>query len=205
MKTRAELKEAAKNSLKGKYGDAISVTILFSLITGGIASLVQVFTSSMGENVQGISSSCIELVAACLVTFGYMSFFLKISRNEKVEINELWSKTDMFTTFLVSAILIGLFVSLWTLLLIIPGIIASYSYKMTHYILLDNPDMSVMDAIKKSKEMMVGHKMDLFVLELSFIGWALLGILTCGILYLWLTPYMVVTECNFYNNLKELN
>ena len=205
MKTRAELKAMAKESLQGKYGDAIVITVLLFIISALIGGGTAAFTTNMSEENAEIIESIVELILSGLFTFGYLSFFLKISRNEDVEINELWSKTSMFMTFIAAAILIGLFTTLWTLLLIIPGIIAAYSYQMTLYILLDNPDMNVMDAIKESKRMMKGHKMDYFILQLSFIGWIILGIFTLGILYLWLVPYMSVTMCNFYNNLKELS
>lgn len=205
MKTRAELKAMAKESLQGKYGDAIVITVLLFIISALIGGGTAAFTTNMSEENAEIIESIVELILSGLFTFGYLSFFLKISRNEDVEINELWSKTSMFMTFIAAAILISLFTTLWTLLLIIPGIIAAYSYQMTLYILLDNPDMNVMDAIKESKRMMKGHKMDYFVLQLSFIGWIILGIFTLGILYLWLVPYMSVTMCNFYNNLKELS
>ena len=205
MKTRAELKAMAKESLQGKYGDAIVITVLLFIISALIGGATAAFTTNMSEENAEIIESIVELILSGLFTFGYLSFFLKISRNEDVEINELWNKTSMFMTFIAAAILIGLFTTLWTLLLIIPGIIAAYSYQMTLYILLDNPNMNVMDAIKESKRMMKGHKMDYFILQLSFIGWIILGIFTLGILYLWLVPYMSVTMCNFYNNLKELS
>ena len=205
MKTRAELKAMAKESLQGKYGDAIVITVLLFIISALIGGATAAFTTNMSEENAEIIESIVELILSGLFTFGYLSFFLKISRNEDVEINELWNKTSMFMTFIAAAILISLFTTLWTLLLIIPGIIAAYSYQMTLYILLDNPNMNVMDAIKESKRMMKGHKMDYFILQLSFIGWIILGIFTLGILYLWLVPYMNVTMCNFYNNLKELS
>lgn len=205
MKTRAELKAMAKESLQGKYGDAIVITILIlviSMFTGGVTG---VLTLNVSENKAEMIENIIGIIIAGLFTFGYLSFFLKISRDEDVEIKELWSKTNMFATFIISSLLVSIFTFLWTLLLIIPGIIAAYSYQMTLYILLDNPDMNVMDAIKESKRLMKGHKMDYFILQLSFLGWIILGAFTVGILYLWLIPYMSVTICNFYNNLKELS
>ena len=205
MKTRAELKAMAKESLQGRYGDAIVITILIlviSIFTGGVTG---VLTLNVSENKAEMIENIIGIIIAGLFTFGYLSFFLKISRDEDVEIKELWSKTNMFATFIIASLLVSIFTFLWTLLLIIPGIIAAYSYQMTLYILLDNPDMNVMDAIKESKRLMKGHKMDYFILQLSFLGWIILGAFTVGILYLWLIPYMSVTMCNFYNNLKELS
>ena len=95
-----------------------------------------------------------------------------------------------------------LFIILWYLLLIVPGIIAAYSYSMTFYILADDPNISAIDALNKSKSMMDGHKMDLFLMSLSFIGWALLCILTLGIGLLWLIPYMNVSIAKFYQDIK---
>lgn len=91
---------------------------------------------------------------------------------------------------------------LWSLLLIIPGIIKSFSYAMTPYILEDNPELGAVDAIHRSRMMMRGHKFDLFWLYLSFIGWFLLSILTLGIGFLWLVPYMETAQAAFYEEVK---
>ena len=94
-------------------------------------------------------------------------------------------------------------VFLWSLLFIIPGIIAAIRYSQAFLIKLDDPDLSATECIDKSKEMMNGHKMDYFLLILSFIVWFILGVFTCGILYLWLIPYYSTTICNFYNEIKK--
>lgn len=95
-------------------------------------------------------------------------------------------------------LLVGIYTFLWTLLLIIPGIIAAFSYAMTPYILEENPYMPINEAIRQSKVMMYGNKWRLFCLEISFIGWALLSVLTCGIGFLWLAPYINAAECAFF-------
>ena len=107
-----------------------------------------------------------------------------------------------FGNTLVAYLLVALYTFLWTLLLIIPGIIAAYSYSMTFYILADNPDLKGDDARKMSMEMMNGHKMDLFLLHLSYIGWIILCILTFGILYFWVLPWIINATAIFYDNLK---
>ena len=94
-----------------------------------------------------------------------------------------------------------LFIFLWTMLFIIPGIIASLAYSQTIYIMLDHPDMSALDAIRASKQLMKGHKWEYFVLGLSFIGWSILSSFTLGLLSIWLTPYQYVTYANYYNGL----
>ena len=92
---------------------------------------------------------------------------------------------------------------LWSLLLIIPGIVAAYRYSMAFYILNDNPEMSAKAALDESKRMMAGYKGKLFCLQLSFIGWGFLCLFTLGIGYLWLTPYIQTSMAYFYQNLKE--
>ena len=97
-----------------------------------------------------------------------------------------------------------LFVFLWSLLLIIPGIVKSYSYMMVPYILAENPDMSGTEAITLSRRMMDGEKWNAFMLDLSFVGWGLLGLLTCGILLvLYVNPYHACTQAELYNVLKQ--
>ncbi len=94
------------------------------------------------------------------------------------------------------------YILLWTLLLIIPGIIAGLSYSMVYFILAENPTISPMDAIRQSKEMMYGHKTEMFMLSLSFIGWCLLGVLSLGIGFLWIGSYMQTSMAIFYQELK---
>ena len=99
-------------------------------------------------------------------------------------------------------LLMGIFISLWSLLFIIPGIIKAFSYAMTPYILEENPELSANEAIDRSRAMMRGHKFDLFWLYLSFIGWAILCLLTAGIGFLWLIPYISTTQAAFYEEVK---
>jgi uncharacterized membrane protein len=96
-----------------------------------------------------------------------------------------------------------LFAFLWTLLLVIPGIIASYSYSMTAYIMVDHPEYGAYEAIMKSKEIMRGHKWRLFCLHMSFIGWYFLSVLTWGIGLLWLNPYVEAANAAFYKELSQ--
>lgn len=202
---RAELKAKAKESLKGKYGNAIVVL----LIVGAISFVISIISGIIGgalnftEDNTKTLTSIITFFVMGLFYFGQYSFFLKISRNQKVEINELWSKTNMYLPYLGVSILVGIIVGVGFILLVIPGIILALGYSQVYYIILDDEKIGITDAMKKSREMMKGHKWEFFVLGLSFIGWLLLGILTLGILYFWLIPYMEVTLCNFYNKLKE--
>ena len=108
---------------------------------------------------------------------------------------------DMFKEGFLQALLCSIYLVLWTLLFIIPGIVKSLSYAMTPFILLENPYMSAKEAITASRKLMDGHKGELFILGLSFIGWEFLCVLTCGIGYLFLNPYMNAAHAAFYRNL----
>lgn len=200
--SRAELKEKAKKSLQGKYGQAIIMNIIFGLLTSvfGAVTLSKESTNVVLQLVVSLAA----VVVTALLTLGSTSFYMKVARNEEVTYKELFSKTSLWLIYIGVTLVSTIFIGLWTLLLIIPGIIASYSYSMINYIMVDNPNIGVLECIKRSKEMMNGHKWELFVLRLSFIGWIFLGIFTLGILYFWLIPYMNVTMANFYDSVKEL-
>ena len=216
--SRNELKENAKASLKGKYGDIIIMFIVVALVSAVAACLgtfidnalglaktevVQIGTITFTQKTTGFFTPFLSFIVTGFLGFGIVEYFLNISRNKEVSWKDIFNKKDMFVYYIVLSLLISLFTCLWSLLLIIPGIIAALSYSMVFYLKLDNPDLEYMDNIKKSKELMNGHKWEFFVLQLSFIGWVLLVPLTLGILAFWLVPYMAVTECNFYNKLIE--
>lgn len=203
--TRKELKENAKKSLKGKWGESVKIILinfgiyfLFGFILGIIESIFNI-----NEELCGILENILNIVIGSFLTLGLISYFAKIARGETPKYDELFSKTNMFKSMFLITILISIYTTLWSLLLIIPGIIAAISYSQVHYILLDEPNIKVNDAIKKSKEIMKGHKTDYFVLCLSFLGWIILSILTFGIGMLWLMPYMQVTLFNFYESIKK--
>ena len=202
---RAELKAKAKKSLKGHYGSAIAVLLVLGILTVLPSIFTPLFKNS-SEQTQIIASFVISLVSlliTSLLSLGAISFYLKLFRHKKVDFNELFSKTNLWIACLVAIIMMSIFTTLWTLLLIIPGIIASYRYRLTPYVLIDNPKIGGLDAITKSKELMRGHKMELFVLDLSFIGWNILAVLTFGLLYFWLAPYMNATYAGYYDNLAK--
>ena len=137
-----------------------------------------------------------------LVTYGWQLFTLRASREEETGGAEtLFSCFQQFWRFLLAQLLMNLFITLWSLLFVIPGIIAAFAYSQTIYIMLDNPQISPLEAIGASKQLMRGHKFEYFTLQLSFLGWAYLSIFTFGLLGIWLNPYMQVTMANYYNAL----
>lgn len=134
---------------------------------------------------------------------GLISYYMKLTRREEVNMDELTRWYGLFGSILVLNILISIFVTLWSLLLIIPGIIATISYSMAMYIFVDG-NHNASSCIKESKELMNGYKSDYFVFILSFIGWQLLAILTFGLLYIWLAPYMTAANVIYYDELKKV-
>ena len=137
-----------------------------------------------------------------LVTYGWQLFTLRASREEETGGAEtLFSCFQQFWRFLLAQLLMNLFITLWSLLFVIPGIVAAFAYSQTIFIMLDNPQISPLEAIGASKQLMRGHKFEYFTLQLSFLGWAYLSIFTFGLLGIWLNPYMQVTMANYYNAL----
>lgn len=199
---RVEIKNNAKESLKGNLGEAIKLILILAAI-GFVSGMITGIGDANKNDAIILLGDFVSFIATALVSFGSLSFFLKISRNEEVTYKELFSKTDMFIPYIIISLITGILTILWSFLFIIPGIIAALSYSQAMLIKLDNPEMDAMECIRESKRLMNGHKLDYFILSLSFIGWMILGIFTFGILYLWLIPYISVSQANFYNALLE--
>lgn len=139
------------------------------------------------------------------VVVGHASFFYK-NRYEKTGVGELafaFNREDLFPVAK-TMFLKDLYVTLWSFVFVIPGIVKSYAYRMVPYILSEYPQMSSKEALRLSSEMTKGHKMNMFILDLSFFGWAILGALTLGVFnILFTTPYMYATEAELYDVLKQ--
>lgn len=132
--------------------------------------------------------------------------FLDLAREGKTpDVGQLFYafRKPIYGKAVLLQLLVAIFTLLWTLLLIVPGIIKGLSYSMAPYILLDNPELTPMEAINKSQEMMRGHKMDLFLMQLGFVGWILLSFLTLGIALFWVGAYYDTVFAKFYMELKE--
>jgi uncharacterized membrane protein len=183
------LMQMAKESLKGKWGLAIGTAVVFMLLAGG-------------PQIIPIAGSIASLIILGPLTLGFAVFSLSISRNQDAKLEQLFQGFSNFGNALGAYLLMGLFIILWMLLLIIPGIIAAISYSMTFFILADDSSIGPMEAIDKSKKMMTGYKWKYFCLGLRFLGWALLCVLTLGIGFLWLIPYMQVSMAKFYDDVK---
>ncbi len=154
----------------------------------------------MNSEVGSIISSLAVSLLIIPMGYGLYMAFLGLGRGQELRLGELFAHYNMRVWLTI--ILQSIYTFLWTLLLIIPGIIKSLSYSMTAFVLADNPELSYNQAINKSMEMMKGHKMKLFLLILSFIGWILLSLLTLGIGMFWVAPYIYQSIVAFYEDLK---
>ena len=194
MKTEnAELMRMARESLKGKWGMAIGTYLVYILIIAIIQGAAQRYPAS----------GLISLIISGPFALGVTIFSLALSRNLDARLEQIFQGFNDFGRALATYLLMVLFIILWMLLLIIPGIIAAISYAMTFYILADDTSIKPMEAIDKSKKMMYGYKWKYFCLCLRFLGWALLCILTLGIGFLWLIPYIYVSIAKFYDDIKD--
>jgi uncharacterized membrane protein len=210
MFSRKELKETAKLQLRGRWGNAILATFLIGLIIGvvsGVVSSIQslgIFTPQLGIFTPGFGIFTVLLTAPLQI--GLIIFFLAFVRNpQKQDIDKAFSGFNIYGKSLGIVLWTYLWTFLWTLLFIIPGIVKALAYSQSYYIIADNPNIKVTDALKISMKMTNGYKWDIFIMGLSFIGWALLAVLLCSIGFLWLTPYMKASYANMYLKLKELS
>lgn len=184
-----ELRDRAWESLRGMYWELFLLSLIVVVIAGAAGSF------TMG----------VLTLLVLPMTYALEIAFLNASRQKvKPQAESLFTVyRDNFSKAFLVPFLMALFVYLWALLFIIPGIIMAYAYSMAVYVANDNPELSAMDAIRKSKELMRGHKWDLFVLDLSFIGWILLSMLTGGIGFIFLAPYIDMAHVEFYRQLTD--
>ncbi|MEI6650794.1 MAG: DUF975 family protein [Candidatus Moraniibacteriota bacterium] len=186
----AELMRGARESLKGKWGLAIAVSVVYCVLL------------SIPQSVKNVGPLAVMIISGPLAG-GMIMFSLTIARNQEAKFEQLFDGFKSFSTYFLAYVLMTVFILLWTLLLIVPGIIAAFSYSMTYFIIADNPSISASDALKRSKELMKGNKGKYFGLTMRFFGWILLSILTLGIGLLWIMPYMQISLAKFYEDIKE--
>ena len=184
------IRAEARNRLSGNWGQPIGVFSIYLLITIVL------------QNIPFIGPIALIFVAGPL-TLGFTIYFLKFLKDEESNLNQLFEGFKNYGSVLVTYLLYTIYIILWTLLFIIPGIIAQMKYSQVWFIMAEDNEISGNDALKKSKEMMDGFKMQYFLLALSFIGWILLAMLTCGIGLLWVVPYIQTSYAKFYEALKE--
>lgn len=221
-----ELRARARANLQGNWGLSIGVAAVAVLLGGtlvGSLFLPEVntdlpdslanwgFVSSalqqgwkLGNltlSVPGGLLSLVSFIVGGTLHLGYAQFLLKQHDGEKPEFSDLFSQFHRFGTGFAQCFLRNLYTFLWSLLLVIPGIVKSYSYAMTPFILAENPDLSASEAIRRSMALMDGHKGELFYLELTFLGWGILSSIALNLGYLALNPYKNAAYAAFYRQL----
>ena len=195
MLNSAELKAQAKAQIKGKIG----ILFLISLIIGAISGTAGVVLGFIPGG---------SLIASIIITPAFalsmIRVYLAVIAGETPEAKDSFSGFDDFWSAFKVNLLTGIYTFLWSLLFVIPGIIKAISYSMSLYVLAENKGKSAKECIEMSKVMTDGHKMELFLLTLSFIGWMILGMFTLGIAYIWIIPYYYATFANAYRKLNPV-
>lgn len=220
------IRARARQNLKGNWALSIAVAVvaclLGGLVTGGTfipeinaeVALHFPFLQDIADTLnQGLRIGnftfnfragifgFVTFILGGTVKLGYVQFLLKQHDGKDPEFRDLFSQFDRFGAGFAQQFLRNLYVALWSLLFVIPGIIKSLSYSMTPFIMADHPELSASEAIERSKELMDGHKTDLFILDLTFIGWYILCGLTANLGFILLNPYENAAHAAFYRQI----
>ena len=199
MLSRPELRNQARETLRGKWAQPVVAALILIVITGFSQVSGRIHSAYLIA-----FGGLVSLFIGANLQYGFQVGILRFNRGRENTVSEMFNagfKED-YGRVLGIVLLTAVFTFLWTLLLVIPGIIKAYSYAMTKYIAEDNPELGPNQCIERSMIMMDGHKWELFMLHLSFIGWILLGILSLGIGMLWVGPWIQMAEAKFYEELK---
>lgn len=224
MKTISQIKSEGLAALKGNWIPAVIVSLIYTVvalmcISPNFAS--GIFHHNVGEAVKQWNfknmldvylklsklsslSSFLAILVVNVLQVGLMNSFLHLYRNNDNALirNMLSFSLKGYFHKVLGMLYMRILLFFWTLLLVIPGIIKTFSYAMTPYILNEYPDLGLRASITMSRKMMHGHKLDLLVLQISFLGWALVSLITFGIGLLWLIPYMQTSMAVFYEDVK---
>ena len=200
MQSITTYKNLALATLKGKWEDAVIPTLIYIAIAMVISGCM-----SLPFALNGIDNNVTSIASILLLPlqWGFYTYFLNLKRS-KYALKDIFDgyTSGNFVRTLLTLLLYSLIILIGTVLLIVPGIIFALKYSQVYFLMKDEPELKYMEALRKSGEMMKGHKMQLFLLCLSFIAWIILAFLTFGIGFLWLEPYMFVTFAHYYEDLK---
>lgn len=186
-----EAKVRAKEQAKSSF----LILCAASFIPTVIASVVTTITAGVG--------SIVAYLGLPVLNVGIALIFLNTAYGEPTEFTQIFAYYKQWWTAFCAYFLMQLYIFLWSLLFVVPGIIAALRYSMAYYILAENPNLSATEALNLSKEMTRGHLWDIFMLHLSFIGWYLLSAITCGIALFWVAPYVNAAQANAFLILKK--
>jgi len=206
-----DLMTSARMALSGNWGISIGFVILSSIVLNVVTSLfgIPAVIADISGNkelslILNIASMPFSYFLMGVFQVGQSRFFMDVARGDIVGIGRMfygfkfiWKAAGVFLLMLLR-------IFLWCLLLIIPGILAAFSYSMALFVIADNPELSITEALDKSKKMMYGNRWKYFCLQWRFFGWGILCIFTCFIGFLWLAPYMATAQAKFYDDVRGL-
>lgn len=223
------LRARARANLAGNWGLSIGIAAI-AVLLGGVLSgasflpevnvkipVLQELAAKLNREIQignlsfslnwrsGSLFSFAAFIIGGVLQLGYCRFLLRQHDGRSVEFNDLFSQFDRFGAGFAQRFLRNLYVTLWSLLFIIPGIVKSYAYAMTPFIMAEHPNLTASQAINLSQQMMDGHKTDLFILDLTFLGWSILASLPFNLGHLVLNPYKNAAYAAFYRQLQVEN
>ena len=222
--TSSKLKAEARELIRANAPKIILVGLIYIIATTIISQLqirlpapIGIYSQlAVGEitheqflnsfNQYGILLAFLLGIMLPTISIGYNSYCLKMVRTQDGDYKDLLTGFTMFLKVISLSIVTTVLIMLWSLLFIIPGVVAHYRYRLAYYILLDDPSKGVMQCISESKRLMHGKKVDLFLIDLSFVGWLILSDLILifiipifPIVSVWLTPYYGLTQASYYN------
>lgn len=214
--TYSNIRARARANLQGHWGISVAAAFVAAIFgallisSGNTIEITKQFSEEAPPRVAAVIAliasavsafSLVRLILGGVVQLGYSRFLLNQHDGAQYEVKDLFSQFERFSVGFLQMFLRELFVILWSLLFVIPGIVKSFSYAMTPFILTDHPELTAKEAIRRSQELMNGHKGELFVLGLTFFGWEILNAFTLGIGSLWLIPYKNAAYAAFYREL----
>jgi uncharacterized membrane protein len=205
---RAEVKKWAKENRDGNKWNVWQVLLISGLISGCASSLITIFfgnpNSPDASPIASLLDSAVT-IALLPMSIGMILYIVNIVKKKKFELSQLFSKYNQFLRIFVTGLIEGLLIFVFTLLLIVPGIIRAISYFLVNYILADSDfdDLSSGEILDLSRKLMDGHKSDYFMMSLYYFGMLLLGCFTLGILWIWTIPEMNLAYAKFATNLLE--
>lgn len=199
---RKKIKEEARNIIKGNLWEILTPFLIITLISLGISILGLLLFGKDIDKIQSFESFL--SIALIPMEYGSIVFLIKYVRKEKTDYTEIFHHYNKFWPVFCLSFLTGLFIMLGCFLLIIPGIIFAISFNFVYYVMADGEENS-MECIRKSTKLMKGYKWDYVVFILSFLGWILLGLITFGLAYIYVVPYMNIAETLYYEELKKIN
>ena len=221
MFNRVQLKAEAKSITKNAAVSAYVFTLIYLVITFVLSLILEFATGSTAAELSAIMEMDIPFptlgLSPLMVTFisilislvsmvlsaGYVIYTMGVRKGRVMPYATMFDGFTFVGKVIILQILVGIYVFLWSLLFFIPGIIAGYRYRFALYNLCDNPQISPSEALRMSKAQTFGHKWELFVLDLSFLGWNILCGFTLGILSIWIMPYIQQTDIGYFEACKK--